>query len=496
MDSHSTTRHRHTILAIALIATTATACSDDGFVEAAFVLLGADSTPGSTFAEARVIVSGNNGICPTLKTGSESVHMLRRNNPFGFVVDVCQARIAFDESYQISWNGQHLPTARRDPQRLAVLGDSGCKEKTCADGTLAEPFQTIASQVAALDPRPDVLLHVGDYNYRGTSSSLKFDNGTEVEVYDAGDNVPDDLECQLDGTYWSQNGAYIPARNDNWEDWRDDFFLPAGDLLTTAPWIFARGNHELCSRAGPGYFYFLDPTSDASNGGTGQQSCPPQGGNTPFEDGALPHIILKDPYTVDLGTLRVAVIDSANACDNFAPERMTQPYTDQLVQALAPASDGTPTWMLSHRPFVGAVTQDSGGNWTTLNPVLQIALRDALDQSFDGSLPASLQMWVAGHMHTIQILTPIDAEAERRPQIVMGGSGVALAGDSPDGSFELVIDEVDTDLLAIYQHGYLDVENYQADGSWNGSIIGTDGSTLAACGSGNLPAPICNGEGP
>ena len=29
---------------------------------------------------------------------------------------------------------------------------------------------------------------------------------------------------------------------------------PAAELLATAPWVVARGNHELCSRAGLGWF--------------------------------------------------------------------------------------------------------------------------------------------------------------------------------------------------------------------------------------------------
>lgn len=37
---------------------------------------------------------------------------------------------------------------------------------------------------------------------------------------------------------------------DAWEAWWLDFFQPAGELLTAAPWVFARGNHELCSHAG------------------------------------------------------------------------------------------------------------------------------------------------------------------------------------------------------------------------------------------------------
>jgi hypothetical protein len=472
----------------------ATGCSSDDAsrnIEADYVLLGADSTVSPTFAEARIVVSDNDGECPTLIRDGESIAMVLRRNPHGFPVDVCQARIPFDKSYEISWNGQLLPAARRNPGRIAVLGDSGCTGSDCAAGQPAEPFRTIAALVAELDPPPDVLLHMGDYNYRGTSSKLEID-GETVEVYDVGDNVPNDPQCQLDGPYYSQNAGYIPERRDSWEDWRDDFFMPAGDLLNTAPWVFGRGNHELCSRAGPGFFYFLDPSSDPPTGGTGHRSCPPQGDQTPPEDGALAHALLTEPYAVDLGSLRIAVFDSANACDNFAPERLTAPYTEQLAEVLSVASAGMPTWTLSHRPFIGAVSQNADGSWTTINHTLQASVKAALDQDFGGVVPAGLQLALAGHMHTIEVLTPEGPAAELLPQIVMGGSGVELAGDgTPDGSFTLPVGGIDTNLLGIYDHGYLDIRNYRSDGSWDGTIVATDGSTLAECASANLPDPLC-----
>ena len=82
-----------------------------------------------------------------------------------------------------------------------------------------------------------------------------------VKVYDTGDlDDEDEPEVPIGPGYWSQNmqGSPIP---DVWSAWRDDFFVPASRLMKTAPWLFVRGNHELCSRAGPGWFYLLDPAS-------------------------------------------------------------------------------------------------------------------------------------------------------------------------------------------------------------------------------------------
>src|SRR5580693_2482600 len=47
-------------------------------------------------------------------------------------------------------------------------------------------------------------------------------------------------------------GAY------GWDSWNADLFEPAVPLLAAAPWIMVRGNHEDCSRAGEGWFRFLD----------------------------------------------------------------------------------------------------------------------------------------------------------------------------------------------------------------------------------------------
>ena len=47
--------------------------------------------------------------------------------------------------------------------------------------------------------------------------------------------------------------------SDNWWGWWADFFYPAMSLFSAAPIIAARGNHEICSRGGYGYFLLLSP---------------------------------------------------------------------------------------------------------------------------------------------------------------------------------------------------------------------------------------------
>src|SRR5262249_7724456 len=150
---------------------------------------------------------------------------------------------------------------------------------------------------------PEVIIHVGDYNYRGTPSTVDGQsvyNGCAVSSY-----VSQNPQSDLASPSW-----------DRWDNWRDDFFRPAAPLLREAPWGFTRGHHERCSRAGPGYFYFLDPHSPLLGQDPARYRCPPQvNGGAPF-----PNLTFVAPYALRFGPgLTLVVVDSANACDTPAP---------------------------------------------------------------------------------------------------------------------------------------------------------------------------------
>ena len=183
------------------------------------------------------------------------------------------------------------------PRRVLVMGDSGCrgdlphKPQPCTgDGfTKVWPFGVIAEDEKRLSA--DLIIHVGDYNYRNTPRDMVlsprvtgYDRPLSVKVYDTGDlDDEDEPEVPIGPGYWSQNmqGSPIP---DVWAAWRDDFFVPASRLMKTAPWLFVRGNHELCSRAGPGWFYLLDPASALLGGrprSPAHRKRPPAGGSAP-----------------------------------------------------------------------------------------------------------------------------------------------------------------------------------------------------------------------
>ena len=460
----------------------------------AYTLFAPAATPGADpQVVARVIVDGDGAPCPAIG----SIPTTQRDNPdaTSFPVTVCEALVPPGQATSVG--GMNLPAVTLDPQSLVIFGDTGCHHGDCTGADT--PFQALAGVAAAISPPPDLVLHVGDYNYRGTSSHvpLKSDPSTKLSVYDAGDDAPSDAECQLTSPYVSQNAAYS-ANPDQWNNWMLDFFEPAKSLFPVAPFVFARGNHELCSRAGPGWFYFLDPSGPAT--GTQQLACPPQGGDSPPPPPATAdgHYLVLPPYTLELNTLNVAVLDSANACDGFAPfsdcgTHPTSPVcagAQQLSELFAAAPAGKRTWLLSHRPFWGAEApannQCSDTSWSTINATLQESLSQA------GSMPAGLELAVAGHMHRFQTLTFTGSET-RPPQLIVGDSGVSLDDwdPSPCSFNTTVADQPATgvELNQTGQHGFLHVTGL-GDSGWQGELLGTSGG-MACCDSSNPPDSIC-----
>ena len=110
------------------------------------------------------------------------------------------------------------------------MGDTGCRLETgdppqsCNDPQ-AWPFKQISDMASSFNP--NLVIHVGDYLYR-QDACPQGDNGCEGSPF-----------------------------GDNYATWDADFFAPANRLLRKAPWVFSRGNHEECGRAGKGWFCFL-----------------------------------------------------------------------------------------------------------------------------------------------------------------------------------------------------------------------------------------------
>ncbi|MGC0119310.1 metallophosphoesterase [Pseudoalteromonas piscicida] len=456
------------------------ACSSTFAVQQANTkVLGAYSmfAPSTTEAPniyARVVVDGvlsDANQCPSLLFGKKSMPMqLRamRPNQTHFPVSVCEAKISPNTAYTVSDSQFSLAPVTFDPNKIAVFGDTGCKSSVCENNTAAEPFKTLAEQGAK--QQPQLLLHMGDFNYRGTGGAISGD----TYAYDAGDGGYGGTSCGLNDTYYSQNAINSP-RPDTWSNWQADFFAATTNLSATAPWIFARGNHELCSRAGIGWFYFFGPGANLPDA-VEQQQCPSQGDYNQPPQSASAHIIVQNSYTINLKPLSVWVMDSANACDASADNGLTKVYQQQY-QRLNVRSEllkAKPMWIMSHRPIWGVedpTTKD------TLNVMLQTALKNTRQ----GKLPKHVTLSLAGHMHIYQSST-FAASTARPAQIVVGNSGVSLSDTNAFSEFDYALDSQNAIVNEQGKFGFLSIK-LGRDGAWQGEFLDESGAAFLTCSS-------------
>lgn len=447
---------------------------------AAFVVLG-QTAKGEQIALARVVIDKAGADCPSLEPhqgeGDKQAMRPRRNpDPENFKVTVCEASYPTDGSrMDVSGTSMPLPPVPAQVTRVAVFGDTGCKpndQKGC-EKSKDWPFAAMAD--AAAVTAPDLVLHMGDYNYRGTPGKIAIklgkDKAKKVSVYDAGDNTPS-VTCTLTGPYFGQNsvGSETP---DSWKAWQDDFFKPAAKLLGAAPWVFARGNHELCSRAGPGWFYFLDAGS-ALMGGGGQLACPPAESAEP--------VIFASPYRVDLGGLSVVVLDSANACDqgNLHQDQFNAQF-ERILSLVKEAPAANAIWLQSHRPLWGLKKPEDDASKTELDTSGKYAVIDkTLQTAFAGyPPPRPLDLVLSGHMHRFQAIG-FDPPSDLPTQLIVGNGGVELAKNFPEDPFSLAIGDANAVGFGLSEFGYMDIA-LTGGGTWKGRLLDRKGKPLAHC---------------
>ncbi len=452
-------------------------------VHAAYVLY-AESPSAGTVLLARVIVDGK-AACPALQVGGKTVTMTPRRNPSprSFPVTVCEALYPFGQAGTIAGTPVALPMVTKQPSHVVLFGDTGCKGlkkngkgQDCADPA-AWPFGAFAKSAAG--EKPDLVIHVGDYNYIGTPSDIPFSRGKSPRsVFDAGDHAPPGARCREPQPYTSQNAAdsLLP---DHWGHWRQDFFEPARPLLAAAPWVFARGNHELCSRAGPGWFYFLSPRSSLLGSGAEEMHCPSGPGQSPTINGP--------PYRLDVGPIDLVVMDTTLACDAAESPEFTEMYASQF-EKLPAVVRNKPTWLVTHRPIWAVIKAAKryrkadripAKAVVDSNRTLQIALR----LGNGGALPPSVGLVLAGHVHRFQSVT---FASGRPPVLIVGDGGTKLDSDRPTGPFIAPVDGAEARIVSENVFGYLTATLAQ-DGSWTGTWHGTvahskKGSVTAACG--------------
>lgn len=345
------------LIAIGLVAglllPAAASASQD--VESAWTEYGARNT-----ATARAITSAEG--CPRLEVnGKRKVMDVRAAaDPPDYPNLVCQGKVG-SAARSIEVGGISLPVPDRTSERVVVVGDSGCRMEDPSDFQACRdpaqwPFAEVAGSIAEWGP--DVVVHVGDYHYR-------------------------ESPCPA-----GNSGCQGSPAGYNWASWDDDFFTPAAPALEAAPWVFTRGNHEACGRAGIGWFRYLYQRAEPAE-------C---------ED-------YTPPFPVPLGDLRVLELDSSQASDD--PAEDPEAYVPQFAQIDKLARPGS--WFVTHRPLWGVAPDKGGKEFDGLNETLQAASGNELSPDIDLS--------VSGHVHLAEVL---DFAGDRQSQIIVGTGGTEL----------------------------------------------------------------------
>jgi len=376
-------------------------------------------------AQVRAVVQGLR--CPVAKIDGVATPLKLRAVFDPAFPSICQADLP-RAAHRVEIGGAILTAPVQAPHRIVIFGDSGCRLQgsniQACDDPRAWPFAAVARRAAAR--KPDLIIHVGDYYYRETP-------------------------CPT-----GARGCAGSPHGDAWGAWQADFFAPAAPLLRAAPWVFVRGNHELCSRGGQGWFRLLDAAEKP-------KSCP---------------TAVSDPMTVPLGGLNLYVLDSADAEDRSAPAAEVAEFSAQLDR-LAPQLAQSPGWIVTHRPVWG------------LAPVLRLGPIGPLDVAINATEQAAVrgrdlgavQMVVSGHIHDFG---SFDFGPSRPAQLIVGtGGDVGELADTPRIQRHPVkIDAAAADWLSFDRFGYLVLDRHERGSGppdWVGTFYDADDRPVVNC---------------
>jgi hypothetical protein len=208
-----------------------------------------------------------------------------------------------------------------------------------------------------------------------------------------------------------------------------------------------RGNHEDCSRAGEGWFRFLDPM--------------------PLEKACRD---LTGDYVVRLGDLGLLVVDSAKVSDTAGPDSNQVPILrQQLNDVLAKIPNYT--WLVSHKP-VNAMLAKPG------DPHVNIPSNQVLQAALGAAMPPSVRMYGAGHIHFFQAA---DFGGVRPAQLVVGTGGDNLEGmpSAPVAGAD-INGAVAARAVTYSGFGYMVWDRVDAT-TWTGTLFDIDAKPLNHC---------------
>ncbi len=441
--------------------------SDAALAETAWVEIGANNqaiarllTPysvcpsitvdGVTSAMTLRVAAGAEPLRPTSTDTTLAAAMTSGNSkPSVFTTATCEFLLPAG-ARAATVAGLSLPLPKPVVNRVAIIGDTGCRIsignpfQACGDPT-QWPFPVISAAAAAM--QPDLVLHVGDYEYR--------------------DNPCPAGNTACAGQPWGYGS----------DAWMADFFTPAAPLLAAAPWVMVRGNHEVCNRSGQGWYRYLDPNGfDA----TDVKTC-----NNPANDNAGN---FNDPWAVSFGDTSFVVFDSSNVQKTAYNPPAFQPYTSELAEAagLAPANLFN-IWAV-HHPVLG---------YTAANPptIGSPGLQSVMNAAYPGNYyPPNIGMAIHGHVHDFQALN----FASNHPATFVAGNG----GDNLDSALPATFNP-NADLPApntvvnafaySQEFGFMVMDRVGAvgDKNWKFTSYRTDGTVIAVC---TMAPPVaCSG---
>ncbi|SMC36206.1 metallophosphoesterase family protein [Polynucleobacter kasalickyi] len=331
-------------------------------------------------------------------------------------------------------------------KKIVVVGDTGCRLKAaekfyqdCND-QVKWPLAKVMAQAAMKNP--DLVIHVGDLHYRESP-------------------CPESLGGCKDSP-WGYG----------YDAWKADFFDPAKPLLEKAAWVYVRGNHEVCSRAGQGWHRFID-----TNSWDEKRSC-----NNPANDG---HGDYSEPFSVSLGkAAQFIVFDSSKNGAKQITEKDESflIYLNQFKKIEQLAVNKRFNIFGSHHPLnilLPAKKKDSESEYQ-LYPTGFTNLLASLNG--EELLKSPINLTIHGHNHIFEAIT---YEMNRPAEIVSGNSGSSLEELNIP---EIALSEVQKKLLKIkefasYQNfGFGTLERQDDNGEqWLFTEFDINGKSLLKC---------------
>jgi len=343
--------------------------------------------------------------CPALQWAGGSAAMLERGAPGDeppppgnkqperkstrFTLRACEAPWPQGvDSLQVDGTTLRAPAA--EARRIVVIGDTGCRLKATeaayqpCNSAVEWPFRRVLAQALAL--KPDLVIHVGDYHYRESPCPAGV-SGCAGSPWGYGDDT-----------------------------WQADFFRPAQALLAAAPWVFVRGNHEACSRAGQGWLRYLDAETGPA------RACAPENPNDP--KGTVNDGDFTAPFTVPLSPRSQLIVFDSSEIGSRTPPKDSPAWTRwraQLDRVAELSEQRLQSLFVNHHPSL-AFSPSAIGRLSTSRSGLTPMLQDATPGRL---FPPGVQATLHGHIHMHQAL----GFATNQPAtLVIGNSGSASEG--------------------------------------------------------------------